>query len=93
MGDKRDDYLEEESENQNKLAALKTEIKAAGLPVFEYKEIEAFGQQFLETLWQALQKPAENLAPSDWLAEEAEFHELFMADRTRRFVGRQTTNE
>jgi len=63
------------------------------LPVFEYNEIEAFGQPFLETLWQALQKEAENLPPSDWLTEEAEFHDIFMADRTRRFVGRQAMLE
>jgi GTPase SAR1 family protein len=88
MGDNQDDYLGN-IENRTKLAALKTEIKAAGLPVFEYDEIEAFGQQFLETLWERLQQEAENVPPTDWLAEEAEFHELFMADRTQRFVGRQ----
>ncbi len=88
MGDKQDDYLGN-IENQGKLAALKAEIKAAGLPVFEYNEIEAFGQQLLETLWERLQQEAENVLPTDWLAEEAEFHELFMADRMQRFVGRQ----
>jgi len=88
MGDKQDDYLGS-IENRTKLADLKAEIKAAGLPVFEYDEIEAFGQQLLETLWERLQQEAENVPPTDWLAEEAEFHELFMADRMQRFVGRQ----
>ncbi len=88
MGDKQDDYLGS-IDNRTKLADLKAEIKAAGLPVFEYDEIEAFGQQLLETLWERLQQEAENVPPTDWLAEEAEFHELFMADRTQRFVGRQ----
>jgi len=93
MGENRAEYLEAETENQQKLVTLQKEIKDAGLPVFEYNEIEALGQQFLETLWKALQKEAENLPPSDWLAEEAEFHEHFMADRTRRFVGRQAMLE
>jgi len=91
MGKNPDDYFERDSETHQKLAALKAEIKQEGLPVFEYDDIDAFGQHFLKTLSERLEKEAEKVPkkPTDWLAEEAEFHELFMADRTRRFVGRR----
>jgi WD40 repeat protein len=88
---KIDDYFEADESVKVKLAGLKQEIVDAGLSYFEYKDIETFGQKVLETLWgristEFLEEREE--AKRDWLKEEAEFHELFMADRTRRFVGR-----
>jgi|GEM_PF-4098928 len=85
------DFFEQKQEDQGKLAALKNEIADARLPVFQYDNIETFGQHLLDTLWKRIeaevdQAPAEE---KDWLKEQAEFHELFMADRTRRFVGRR----
>lgn len=86
------DFFETEDTLKSKLMALKKAIGDACLPVFEYEELESFGQKVLETLWQRIdaefpEKREEK--ERDWLGQEAEFHELFMADRTRRFVGRQ----
>jgi WD40 repeat protein len=90
-GEHVDDFFESKREDQEKLAALKEEIVAAGLRYFEYDDIEAFGQLVLEELWKKIEAEVERPAEKekDWLEEEAEFHELFMADRTRRFVGRR----
>jgi WD40 repeat protein len=92
-GDNREDFFEASLDNQKKLATLKQNIMAAGLPCYEYGDIEQFGQQVLEALWKRIEAelggPAEEAEERDWLEEEAEFHELFIADRTRRFVGRQ----
>ncbi len=86
-----EDYFEADKATQDKLAALKQEIINESLPFFEYEEIETFGVKVGETLWQRIEaeldEPIEE--EKDWLEEEAEFHELFMADRTRRFVGRR----
>jgi len=85
------DYFEADETSKSKLAMLKQEIVNAGLPCFEYDDLEIFGQKVLETLWGRIdaefpEKREE--VERDWLEKEAEFHELFMADRTRRFVGR-----
>ncbi len=49
-----------------------------------------FGQLVQDILWKRIEAEAEAPAvEKDWLQQEAEFHELFMADRTRRFVGRR----
>ncbi len=88
---KTGDFFEQDRENQDKLESLKKEIVDAGLPHFDYADVEAFGQLVLNTLWKRIEAEAEQ-APSeegDWLGQEAELHELFMADRTRRFVGRR----
>ena len=86
-----EDYFESDKATQDKLADLKQEIIDEGLPWFEYDDIEAFGEKVGETLWQRIEaelgEPIEE--EKDWLEEEAEFHELFVADRTRRFVGRR----
>jgi len=90
-GSKTEDYFETEEALKCKLAKLKQEIIAAGLPYYEYDNLEAFGQRVLETLWGRIaaefpEKREE--VERDWLKEETELHDLFMADRTRRFVGR-----
>ena len=58
---------------------------------FEYDDIEAFGQLILETLWKRIETEIgqEILKEKGWLEEELEFHELFIAGITRRFVGRR----
>jgi hypothetical protein len=90
-GSKTSDFLEQNQEDRDKLESLKKEIVDAELPHFEYGDIEAFGQLVLNTLWKRIEAEAAQ-SPSqerDWLEQEAELHELFMADRTRRFVGRR----
>jgi len=85
------DFFETDGTLKSKLQTLKQEIKDAGLPGFEYKDLESLGQKVLETLWGRIDAEFPEKREEgelDWLAEEAEFHELFMADRTRRFVGR-----
>ncbi|MEW6386989.1 MAG: AAA family ATPase [Thermodesulfobacteriota bacterium] len=91
-GENLEDFFEAKPEDQAKLAALKEEIKAAGLPCFEYDDLETFGHQVLETLWARIEAElAAAPAPEvkGWLEEEAELHELFLTERARRFVGRQ----
>jgi len=84
------DFFEQYPENQQKLVALKKEIVDGGLPCFDYSDIETFGQQALEVLWERMEAEAEApVEEKDWLQQERELHELFMADRTRRFVGRR----
>jgi WD40 repeat protein len=90
-GTRTGDFLEQNPGDRDKLESLKKEIVDAGLPYFDYADIEAFGQLVLNTLWtridaEAAQAPGEE---RDWLEQEAELHDLFMADRTRRFVGRR----
>ena len=90
-GSNTEDYFEADEAVKGKLAILKQEIIDAGLPYFQYDDLETFGQRVLETLWKRIDaefpEKREEIA-RDWLEEEAEFHELFMAGRTRRFVGR-----
>lgn len=84
------DYFETEETARDKLDTLKQDIDA-GLPHFEYSDLETFGQMVLDILWKRIDAefPKERVAEErDWLEEEVEFHELFMADRTRHFVGR-----
>ncbi len=72
------------------LTRLKEEIRTAGLPVHDYNDLETFGRIVCDTLWTRIEADsALPVAEKDSLEEEAELHELFMADRTRRFVGRR----
>lgn len=90
-GSNIEDYFETDEALKGKLEALKQESIDVGLPHFEYADLETFGQKVLETLWGRIDAefPEDREERErDWLAEEAEFHELFTADRTRRFVGR-----
>ncbi len=85
------DFFETDKSLKGKLADLKQEIIDADLSYFEYDDLETFGQRVLETLWGHIDaefpEKREEIG-RDWLKEEAELHELFMVDRTRRFVGR-----
>jgi hypothetical protein len=85
------DFFESDSTVQNMLSVLKQEVIDAGLPYFEYDDLETFGKQVGETLWQRIEAEIGEVVEEekDWLEEEAEFHELFVADRIRRFVGRR----
>jgi telomerase protein component 1 len=85
------DFFEDRQENKDKLEALKQEIVKEGLPHIEYDTIQKFGELVRDTLWGHIEKEIGE-APEvekDWLTQEQELHELFMADRTRRFVGRR----
>jgi len=76
---------------KEKLEKLKQEIIDTGLLYFEYDDIESFGIKVGEILQQRIESELGDLVEDekDWLEEEVEFHELFMADRTRRFLGRK----
>ncbi len=90
-GDNTNAFFEDSPENQDKLKALKQEIIKEGLPHFEYDSIEKFGELVRDTLWSHIEKEIGETSEveKDLLKEEDELHELFMADRTRRFVGRR----
>ncbi len=90
-GDNTNAFFEDSPENQDKLKELKQEIIKEGLPHFEYDSIEKFGELVRDTLWSHIEKEIGETpkVEKDWLKEEDELHELFMADRTRRFVGRR----
>lgn len=86
-----EDFFESEEMGKEKLVALKQEITDSGLPCFEYDNIEAFGNNVRNILWKRIEAELGEIVEieKDWLKEEAEFHELFVTDRTRRFVGRR----
>ncbi len=90
-GNQIQDFFESDNDSHERLESLKKEIVDAGLPYLEYDDLETFGQLVLNALWRRIeleleQSPAKEM---DWLEQEAEFHELFMFDRTRRFIGRR----
>lgn len=86
-GNQPEDFFEKDAQ---KLMQLKEDIRKAGLSVYEYDDLETFGQWVGNTLWARIEAEAGvPVAEKDWLEAEAEFHELFRADRTRRFVGRR----
>jgi len=87
-GDYPGDFIETDATKA--LQELKTEIREAGLPFFEYDNLDDFGQLVRDTLLAKIEAEANvDVVKKDWLEQEAEFHELFIADRTRRFVGRR----
>ncbi len=90
-GDNTNAFFEDSPENQDKLKALKQEIIKEGFPHFEYDRIEKFGELVRDTLWSHIEKEIGETpeVEKDRLKEEDELHELFMVDRTRRFVGRR----
>jgi len=94
------EYFEEDQIKIDKLAVLKEEINKAGLPWFEYdyikekdeNDIGAFGRKVGDILLERIKAEFDEPEVEEektWLEEETEFHELFMSDRTRRFVGRR----
>jgi hypothetical protein len=89
-GSKTADFFEKEDEDKHKLENLKEEIVTQELFNMEYDDIETFGNQVEDILWKQIENELDQPEEEEksWLEEETEFHELFMADRTRRFVGR-----
>lgn len=86
------DFLDAGEVERQKLADLKREIVAHGLQWFEYDDLESFGSMVGGSLWKRIEKESgEGVVEEDkeWLEVEAEFHELFIKDRTRHFVGRR----
>ena len=71
--------------------ALKEEVKSQGLTWFEYDDLESFGSQVRDKLWQRIQAQIGQgpTVERDWLKIERDFHHIFATDRTRRFVGRR----
>lgn len=90
-GENPEDFYETDGENQAKLVVLKQKIIDEGLYSYEYNDVETFGGKVRDVLWERIEAEIGEQVGEErgWLEEEAEFHELFMADRTRRFVGRQ----
>lgn len=94
----------ESEEATEKLKRLKEDIRQQ-CPVFDYPcaygsigedgkvtltGLEAFGQRVLEDLWSAItQEHPEEEAPREELAVERAYHETFIENRSRRFIGRR----
>ena len=87
------DFFEHDEERKTKLHEMKRQVVDAGLPYWEYDDIETLGDMVLETLWQRFASEASRIEPIErgWLEEESELHEQFMVNRRRRFVGRRDT--
>ena len=85
-----DDFFESDPHLADSLEALKREIKDSGIVCFEYDDLEDFGQKVRNELWQHIQVELEEASTEerDPLDVEREMHDLFAADRTRRFIGR-----
>ena len=83
-------YLPESVESAERLTRLKAEIRKR-CRVAEYaRPNEAFGQQMLEDLWSAIQQDyPEEEKPPDNLSVERAYHEAFVENRCRRFIGRR----
>jgi hypothetical protein len=85
-----------EETHRDALARLKQEIVSAGLPHHEYDSVEELGEQVTRMLWGKLEREADRYYSESPVAsragasqQESREHELFMADRTRYFVGRR----
>jgi len=89
-GSKIADFFEKEDEDKHKLEDLKEEIVNQELFTMEYNDIETFGKKVGDILWKRIKNELDQPEEKEksWLEEETEFHELFMTDRTRHFVGR-----
>jgi len=94
-GENLGDFFDADPVDQDRGIALKKQIADARLPLFDYDDIESFGQLVLDTLWARIEADvdAASASPEEWLDAEGELHALFMTDRTRRFAGRQALLE
>ena len=90
-GKNQNDFFETEPIQQDKVEKLKQEIICNGMHHFEYDDLDTFGEKVKEILWERIEQELQAVLPKekDWLEQEAEFHEVFMAERTRLFVGRR----
>jgi tetratricopeptide (TPR) repeat protein len=74
----------------DKLAALKTKIRASGLPVTMYQKPEDLTHLVLRQLWHAInQRFPKSLQPTP-LQQEALEHEAFADSRTKLYIERPT---
>ena len=92
---KQPDFRAEDDEHAEKLRKLKDRVRASGLPVrenYRYDDLEAWGQQMLEDLWEAIKveypDPA-TLPEPDPLDAERAYHDFFIETRTELFVGQR----
>jgi hypothetical protein len=94
LADSKDDFFETDPAMQDRLDALKEEINAQDLPWCEYDDLESFGNQVRDVLWQRIQEEVgQEAVQPDWLDQERDFHHIFAASRTRHFVGRRSHME
>ena len=84
-GDRIDEFFD--PKHQPRLEALKQELVRAKLPHYEYGRLEDMGRIVAEVLWSRIREEAGRV-PKPSVAED-EFHDRFIQDRTRIFVGRQ----
>jgi len=87
-----EDFFEIGQDEKDKLAELKLSIKDQGLFWREYDNLESFGAMAFDALWEKIEAETEKFKTEEKkeaLEEEAEFHELFMSDLTKQFVGRR----
>jgi Domain of unknown function (DUF4062)/NACHT domain len=96
----RGDFIDENSDAAQKLAALKDQIRSSNRPAMEnYQcrwddskeslvDLDVFGQKVLEDLWSAIQEEYPEGAPqSDPLTIERQMHEAFVEERSHLHVG------
>lgn len=86
-----DDFFDSDPQEKEQLDNLKQEIEDNCQPPVEYFDLEEFGVKIEEILWKRmeLEFADADAEEKDELEIEADFHELFIADRTRHFVGRE----
>ena len=86
-----DDFFDSDPQEKEQLDNLKQEIEDNCQPPVEYFDLEEFGEKVEEILWKRmeLEFADADAEEKDELEIEADFHELFIADRTRHFVGRE----
>jgi len=95
------DFIAENSDATQKLAALKDEIRSSDRPIMDnypcrwdgskesLTDLDAFGQQVLEDLWTAISEEyPEDALESDPLAVERQMHEAFAEERSHLHTGR-----
>ncbi len=91
-GSNPDDFFD--LKDQLNLDLLKREIVDSGVSVFDYDDLEVFGQTVLEVVWQKIETGTRGqVETKDWLDQERELHDLFAVDRARGFVGRKNLLE
>jgi len=97
----RGDFIAENSDAAQKLAALKDEIRTSGRSVLEnypcrwdeskesLTDLDVFGQQVLEDMWTAISEEYPEDAPeSDPLTIERQMHKAFAEERSHLHTGR-----
>lgn len=90
----RPDFQSEDAKAKAKLEALKSHVRATGLPLIDgYPDPETVGQQVLDDLWGAIDHEFPTDSEPAPLDREAAAHQAFVDSRTRTYVGRQENFE